>query len=46
MPDDAAAESLRVCPELEAEFERALQYRVIDEDLEHNELKAQGRAAR
>jgi hypothetical protein len=46
MPEDAPAESLRVCPELEAEFERALRYRLIDEDLEHNELKAQGRAAR
>jgi hypothetical protein len=46
MPDDAPAEFLQASPELEGEFERALQYRLTDEDLEHNELKAPGRAAR
>ena len=34
VPDDAAAESLQVSAELEAEFEQALQYRMTDEDLE------------
>jgi hypothetical protein len=42
MSDDAPAEFLQASSELEAEFERALRYRLTDEDLEHNELKAQG----
>ena len=38
MADDAPAESLQVSEELEAEFERALQYRLTDEDLERARL--------
>ena len=38
MADDAPAESLQVSDELEAEFERALQYRLTDEDLERARL--------
>ncbi|HEX4531078.1 MAG TPA: hypothetical protein VIA11_16880, partial [Acidimicrobiia bacterium] len=38
MADDAPAESLQVSAELEAEFERALQYRLTDEDLERARL--------
>src|SRR3954453_11674877 len=38
MADDAPAESLQVSDELEAEFERALQYHLTDEDLERDKL--------
>ena len=38
MPDDAPAESLQVPPELETGFERALQYRLTDEDVERARL--------
>ena len=38
MADDAPAVSLQVSDELEAEFERALQYRLTDEDLERARL--------
>ena len=38
MADDAPAQSLQVSPELEAEFEAALQYHLTDEDLERAKL--------
>ena len=38
MADDAPAESLQVSEELEAEFERALQYHLTDEDIERARL--------
>jgi acyl dehydratase len=38
MADDAPAESLQVSAELEAEFEKALQYHLTDEDLERAQL--------
>ena len=38
MPDDAPAESLQVSAELEAEFQKALQHQLTDEDIEQARL--------
>ena len=38
MPSNTPAESLQVSPELEAEFEEALQYELTDEDIERARL--------